>query len=448
MRKRRSGQVTPLTHLEVVAYGLGDLSASLGWNAAAAFALYFYTDVALLPAAAVGTLFFVTRMFDAAFDIGVGVIVDRTRTRWGRARPYLLFGAFPFGLLVVLTFVTPAADQQGRLVWAATTYFLLGLLLSATNIPYSAMLPMMARELRDKLRLSASRSVGTSVGVIAVTAVFMPAVALLGQGDERRGFFLVALVIGVAASAMMLVAFLFCRERYAIEREQAVPVASAVREMLVNRLWLVASGFGILNFVRFGAILSLTPFFAIHVLGQPWMISVLLPTLSGTLLLGAFFAPPLLSRFGMRAGNSGALACAAALYSVLPWTESTPWLFITVYVLASLILSITMTAIYTMASDAVDYHQWRFGCRHEGLLAGGVTFAIKVGMAVGGAGVAYALALGGYVPGQVTAGAKQTMSLLYYGIPLTVFALQFVCAQFYPGDDFRDDVDAAGRTVG
>src|SRR4029453_7668866 len=149
--------------------------------------------------------------------------------------------------------------------------------------------------------------------------------------------------------------------------------------------------------------------------------------LSGTLLVGAFFAPPILRRFGMRLGNSTALLLAALLYVVLPLFGASPWSFITIYVAASLLLSITMTAIFAMASDSVDFHHWRFGVRHEGLLAAGVSFAIKVGMAVGASAVAYALALGGYSPENVTPQAKHVMAWLYYGIPLGVFALQIVC---------------------
>jgi GPH family glycoside/pentoside/hexuronide:cation symporter len=281
------------------------------------------------------------------------------------------------------------------------------------------------------------------VGVIVATSLFMPAVAYFGRGDEQRGFFITALIIGVVSTVLLLVTFSQCKERYTLDTDRSVPFATGLKTMLRNTAWLVASGFGILNFIRFGAILALTPYFAINVLGQPWMISVLLPTLSGTLLLGAFFAPPILRRFGMRAGVSGALVVAAALYLVLPFTEATPGLFIAVYVAASLVLSITMTGIFTMASDAVDYQQYRFGSRQEGLLAAGIAFAIKVGMAFGGALVAWALAWAGYEPGNVSDRTRSVMSLLYYGIPLVVFALQFACAQFYPVDRVRDEMNAA-----
>ena len=436
-------KIGPLTRLETVSYGLGDMAGSLAWNAAAAFALYFYTDVALLPAAALGTLFFATRIFDAIFDIAIGIAVDRTRTRWGRARPYLLFGALPFGVLTVITFVTPDASGQIRLAYAAATYFLLGLLLSITNIPYSALLPMMARDLKDKLDLSAARSVGTSLGVILVTALFMPAVERFGNGDQSRGFFITALILGTLASLMLFTTYLNCHERYTVRDEIPSSIRGSISQMFRNQAWVSVSVFAVLNFVRFGAILSLTPFFAIHVLKQPWMISVLLPTLSGTLLVGAFIAPTILRRFGMRPVNTAALALAALLYLILPFFEQSPWAFITIYVAASLLLSITMTAIFAMASESVDFHHWRFGVRHEGLLAAGVSFAIKAGMAVGGSAVAYALAFGGYSPDNVTPQVKQVMAWVYYGIPLAIFALQIVCMQFYPVDRVREQMRSA-----
>lgn len=427
---------------EKVAFSGGDLSSSLAWNAVAAFALFFYTDIALLPAAAIGTLFLVTRIFDAGLDIAIGVTVDRTNTRWGRARPYLLFGAIPFGVLTVLVFTTIDASPDVKLIYAAVTYFLIGIFLSVTSVPYSALLPLMTRDLKEKLDLSAARSVGTSVGVIVVTALFMPAVEYFGGGDAERGFFWTALIVGIAATLLLLLSYAVCKERYVTDPPAPAPIGGSIAKMFGNIAWTTVAIFTILNFVRFGAILSLTPYFAINVLHAPWMISVLLPTLSGTLLLGAFFAPPILRRLGMRRGITIALLIAGALYVALPFTEASPWLFIGIYVAASLSLSITMTGIFAMSADAVDYHEWRHDLRHGGLLNAGIMFAIKVGMAVGGAGVAYALAFSGYNAQDVTPQATSAMSWLYYGVPLVVFALQLVCIQFYPVDRVRAQMTA------
>lgn len=432
-----------LSRREVVSYGIGDLSSSLSWNAASAFALYFYTDVALLPVAALGTLFFITRIVDAFFDLGIGIVVDRTQSRWGKARPYLLFGAVPLGLFTVLVFMTPDISESGRFYYACFTYFVLGLLVSITNIPYSALLPMMSSRLADRVDLSVSRSVATSLGVILVTATFLPGVAYFGGGDEKHGFFIMAAIAGTLTTAMLLVTFFNCHERVEIPPDPEARVGQDLKRMFQNQAWLAVSGFALLNFIRFGAILALTPFFAINVLQQPWMISVLLPTLSGTMLVGAFIARPILNRFGMRATDTVCLVLALLLYLVLPLTEASPWLFIAIYVLASLILSITMTSIYAMASESVDFHQWKFGGRKEGLLASGMAFSIKVGMALGSAGVAYALAIGGYQPELVTQLAKDTMSWLYYGIPIGVFVLQIICVQFYPVDRLREQMQQA-----
>ncbi|MBR9791487.1 MAG: MFS transporter [Gammaproteobacteria bacterium] len=428
-----------LSRREVLAYGFGDVSASLVWNAVSAFALLFYTDVALLPAAAIGTLFFISRIIDAGFDVGIGLAVDRTRTRWGRARPYLLFGAMPFGLFGLLTFYVPDLTTDGRFYYALFTYFILGLLLSVVTIPYSAMLPMMSQYPKDRIDLSAARSVATSLGVIVVTALFMPGVAYFGEGDQQRGFFIMGAIVSVVATAMLLYCFWQCQERVVITNTVPVNLRTDIVQMFRNRAWNVASGFALLNFIRFGALLSLTPYFAINVLKQPWMISVLLPTLSGTLLIGAFLARPVLTRLGLIKADTLALIAGFLCYAVLPFCEQSPWLFITLYVLSSLFISITMTSIYAMASEAVDFHQHYFGVRQEGLLAAGVSLAIKIGMAFGTAGVAYALAIADYDPTAVGESAISMMAWIYYGLPLAVFALQAGLIRYYPSSTLLSD---------
>jgi len=425
----------PLSRLEVFGFGAGEVALSLSWNAVGAFALYFYTNIAFLPAAIIGTILFVTRIFDAILDVVIGLVVDRTNTRWGKARPYLLFGAIPFGLLSVFVFISPDASETVRLIWAGATYFLLGLVLSGISIPTHAMLPMMARNLEDKLKLSASRSVGTSIGVIAVTASFLPAVKLFGSGDERQGFLIMATIIGVLATSFLFLMFATCRERFTIKSDLSQKVGKSLKSMVRNLAWLVVSGFAFLNFIRFGAILALTPYFAINVLEKPWMISILMPALSGTLLVSAFFAPAILKRLEMRNGCSWSIACAGVLYLLLPLVEESPWTFIGIYVASSMFVSVTLTGTFAMASDAVDFHQWRFGARQEGMLSAGLAFSVKAGMAFGAAIIAYALAFSDYDPTNVSEGSKQVISLLYYGIPPLIFAIQFVCLRLYPIDE-------------
>jgi GPH family glycoside/pentoside/hexuronide:cation symporter len=425
----------PLSRQAKWAFGSGDFAQGLLWNTVAAFLLVFYTDVALLPAAAVGTLFFFSRVFDAVFDTIVGLMVDRTRTRWGRARPYFLFFTVPVAVLFVLTFWSPALSTNGKLAWAVATYGLFGLLLSLIQIPYNALMPMMTNRAAERFSLSGFRSAGTSLSVILATAGVWPLVQLLGGNDKQAGFLWVAVGSALIFVALMTGVFLNCREAVPHHEtaETRKGALGAIWAMLRNRAWRVVALFTLLNFVRFGALLSVTAYFALNVLHKPWMISILLPAVSGTLLIGAFIAPPYLRRFGMRRANTMALAAAILLTCALPWLEDRPAAFIAIYLCAQTFLGLTMTSIFAMAAECVDHHERQFGIRDEGLLSSGVSFSLKVGTALGSAVTAYGLAYGGYHPEAVTANAVHVMRGLYYIPAIAVGALQLLCIQFYPG---------------
>ncbi|GGE82791.1 MFS transporter [Sphingomonas prati] len=422
----------PLRASAKLAYGLGDFGFGLSWNMVGAFLLFFYTDVALLPAAAVGTLLLISRLADAAVDPLIGMMVDRTRSATGRARPWFRLGAIPFGLLCVATFWSPPGGEAIRLVWAVVTFGVLGLLFSVVNIPYGALLPMMTNRHDERLSLGSLRAAGTAISVIVATAATMPLVGLFGGGDQRRGFLLVAVLFGLATTLTTL-NLLRCPEQvHAADPPSRQRLWPQVRAMVANRAWYTVFLFALLNFVRFGALLAITPFFAIHVLGQPWMISILLPAVSGTLLIGSMLAPAYFRRWGMRRGNLIALGAALPLFALLPLAEGSISLFLTLYLAGSVLLSITMTAIFAMAAEAIDHHETLTGTRNEGLLSSGISLSTKIGMAIGGALVAYGLAAVGYAPGTVGAGVVAGMRWLYYAPILTCLVAQMAVIARYP----------------
>jgi GPH family glycoside/pentoside/hexuronide:cation symporter len=419
---------------EKVSYGMGDFACGLSWNMVGAFLLYFYTNVALLPAAAVGTLFLLSRLFDAGVDLGVGLMVDRTRTRWGRTRPYFLFTAVPFCILLVLTFTTIEGSPGAKLAYAYVTFSLLGILYSFLAVPFSALMPMMTKNHDSRMQLGSARAIGTSVSVILATAATMPLVGILGGGDERLGFALVAGIFAVLTLAALLNLFASCRERHHDEAPRGEAVWPQIGMMLRNRAWLVTFLFCTLNFVRFGCVLSVTAFFAIEVMKAPWMIGILLPAVSGTLLLSAFIAPMIFKRTGIRKGCIAALIAAIALHILLPAIEAQHGLFLAVFLLAAILISLTMTAIFTMAADAVDYHEWMFGLRNEGLLSSGISLSTKIGMAIGTAVIAYGLGMAGYDPKAVSDGARAAIRWSYYGWPIGIMLVQILVIAFWPMD--------------
>lgn len=423
-----------LSTTERLSYGFGDLGTSLAYNMASGFLLYYYTDVVKLPAAAVGTVFLVARLMDAVIDMIVGVCVDRTRSRWGRTRVYFLISALPYALVTVLLFRVPAWDQTAQLVYAFATFKVLGLLMSLQAIPYTALMPMMTLDTGERLRLSGMRSIGTSVSVVLGTAATMPLVGLFGGDDPQRGFLTVAALFAAIGLGSTFALFRNCRERHEDRSNPRFPVLPAIGDMLRNRAWLVCFGFCLTYFVRFGTMMSATAYFAIEVLRAPWMISVMLPAVSGMLLLSSFVAPPILSRTGIRKGSAAVLMIAALLFAALPLTEGNLTLFTLVYLLACLAPSITITAAFAMIAECADYHELRFGVRHEGLLASGISLSTKVGMALGTAGFAYLLGEVGYRPGQVSDAAREAIRWAYYGSAVVLLVLQVMVVLFWPID--------------
>lgn len=433
----------PLTLREKLSYGLGDFAYSLLWNVVGAFLLFYYTDVAGLGAAAIGTLFLTARLFDAAIDLGVGLWVDKTRTRWGRTRPFFLLTGPLFCLVFVATFAVPPSWSEGaRMTYAWITFYLLGVLFSFGSVPVSALLPMLSADPRERLQLSSLRAGLSALSVIVATAGTIPLVGTLGGGSQWSGFLILAAIFAGVSFILIVNLFLSCRERVHDETPPDFAVGPAVRAMLQNRAWLVAFVYAVLNFVRFGAMLSATAYFAIEVLRAPWAIGVLLPAVSGTLLVGAMIAPSIFGRYGIRKGCLGALAIAVALTLLLPLLETRVPAFLITFVLSSLAVSVTMVGIFTMAADAVDWHEWKTDTRNEGLLSSGISLATKVGMAVGTAAIAYTLAWAGYRAGAVDEGARLAIRWSYYGWPLAVYALQMVAILFWPMDGMHTRIRA------
>lgn len=436
-----------LSLTERLSYGLGDMGTSLAYNMASGFLLFFYTNVAGLPAAGVGTVFLVARLLDAVIDPLVGIAVDKTRSRWGRTRGYFLLTALPYALVTVALYHVPAWSEGAQLVYAFATFKALGLIMSLQAIPYTALMPMMTLDKTERLKLSGMRSVGTSISVVLGTAAVLPLAGLLGGDDQRRGFQLVALLFAAIALACTLALFRNCRERFEDNAPQDFAVLPAVREMLRNRAWLIVFATCLLYFIRFGVMMSATAYFAIDVLGKPWLISVMLPAVSGMLLLSSFVAPPILARTGIRRGCVAVLALAAVLFGVLPLAEGNTTLFLALYIAACLATSITITAAFAMIAETVDYHEWQFGSRREGMLSAGISLSTKLGMAIGTAGFAYMLGAAGYAPDAVTDAARGAIRWAYYGSAVVLLALQTGAMLLWPMDGLRETIrhDIAAR---
>src|SRR6185312_6955727 len=234
----------------------------------------------------VGTLVLVTRIIDAAFDPVVGVIVDRTRSRFGKVRPYLLFAPIPFAILCVLTFLVPDASQATKLIYACVTFGLLGLAYSFLYVPYGALQPTLTNEPRAQLQLSGIRAMGTSVASIIVYALVLPTVAWFAARTGGNGYGGAATVFAIATAILYWNVFVSCPERITVAQTAAASnsIGKSLRELMHNKIWIIAILFEVLIFIRLGLMVPAMAFYSREVLHQPSLTSILLP-----LLLAAFF---------------------------------------------------------------------------------------------------------------------------------------------------------------
>ena len=418
---------------EILSYGSGSVASSLSWNMVAGFLIVYYTDVILLPVAAVGTLVFLTRVIDALFDPMVGMLVDRTRTRWGKARPYILFMPIPFAILCVLTFAVPEGTVNERLTYAYITFGLLGLVYSLLYVPYGALQPLLTSDRQQLLTISSVRAMGTSIASIFVYALVVPAIAFFGGG--REGYMWAAALFALCTTALYFVTFANCRERTAGDPEtDRSPFKKAFGRALRNRVWVVAMLFEILIFIRLGIMTAAMAFYARIVLGSTASISILLPTLSVGILLGGFIAAPYLRRFGKKQGVTWFLWFTIAMFALVPVIGQTVLGFSIILFFGAIGAGVQATMVFAMVSESVEAQMRLFGFRDAGLLTSFAAFNSKVGFALGSAGVAWALALADYRPDVPTAAVAPTLIWIFCLSPIILSLLQIVVIRFYPED--------------
>lgn len=265
----------------------------------------------------------------------------------------------------------------------------------------------------------------------------------LGEVDvtKRRGFAITAAIFAAVATVLFFTVFANCRDRF---EEHAVrtkgSLGRSLRNLAHNGPWAATFIFAALILVRLGALIATTIYFAIDVLHKPWLISILLPIISLSYGIAAAFAPAFFKRFGIRRGNIVALLVGAGIFALLPLFEGKIWIFVAIYTASSLAVGLCPTSAFAMTADAVDYQQWKFGTRDDGLLFSSISLSTKVGMAAGASFVAYVLAWAHFNPVQIKLPVAQTIRHLYYWLPPVLMLVQIIPMMFYGLDKLHPQI--------
>jgi glycoside/pentoside/hexuronide:cation symporter, GPH family len=398
---------------EKAGYGLGDAASNLYFHTFILFLPIFYTDVFGLPAMAMGTMFLVTRIWDAVNDPIMGIIADRTESRWGKFRPYIISLGLPLAVGGVLTFTTPGFEAGGKLVYAYITYTLLMMLYTAVNVPYSALMGVITTNSLERTGASQYRFVAAFAGQMIVSATALPLVLYFGRGSEQIGWQWTMGVFGLLAVILLSGTFFTTRERVHPPKGQLVNTRQDLRDLLRNRPWLliaVATVFQLLYAVMRG---SSTPyFFRYYILEQRlelfgYSINLTYETFTSSFaavgsiatLAGAVLAVMFARKLDKKNAYAGFLIASAVVscsfYFAMPHNVL---LIYSLNVIVSFFIgavSVLQWAIYT---DTADYGEWKFGRRATGLIMAASLFALKLGLAFGGTFVGWILEFHGFIP--------------------------------------------------
>lgn len=389
-----------LNKLSIIGYGAGDAANNLAFTTATMFLLVYYTDVAGISAAAAGTLLLAVRVFDAFADVLAGRIVDRTYSkRFGKFRPFIMFGSIPLLLLSVATFSVPQLGESGSLLYAYVTYAALGLAYSLVNIPYGSLAGAMTQDPGDRAKLGSARMIGALL-VGSSLGIFVAPLIKPGA-DLQATFTTLTLVFVVIGAGLYFFTALTARERV----HRAVPNVSFKQSMDTLKgnkplLMLCLSSFFFLT--GYLALTSVQLYYLRDVLGRLDLYPVLsIAQLVLTFALSAFM-PKLVRSVGKkRVYIVSSLISAAGGAIVFITPASQVWIGFSGLVISVTGVLAVSIVVWALEADTVEYGEWKTGVRTEGITYALFSFTRKTGQAVGGALAAYALALGGYKSGAV-----------------------------------------------
>ncbi|MBT8114952.1 MAG: MFS transporter [Arenicella sp.] len=430
-----------LSFKEKLGYGLGDTASNFFFQVFNIFLLYYYTDVFGLAPAAVGTMFIVTKIVDAISDPVMGLIADRTNSRWGKFRPYILWGAIPYGLCGYLMFASPELSDSGKLIYAYATYTLMMLSYTVINVPYSALMGVISPSSIERTKVASYRFF-CAFGAAWLVGTFVgPLKNLLGGGDEVQGFRLTMIIFAVISVALFWITFATTKERVAPPKEEKTDIRLDLKALVTNGPWFALFLSAIVTLmniaVRNGSLLYYfkyyvgddgTPLFLIFDKTAVFLSLGLLTMMAG-IAMTKFLAERFEKRTLMIALTLLNAATMAVFYFIPPEQY---WTMVFFNCLGSFIIGPTPALVWSMYADCADYGTWKSGRRTTALVFSTVQFAQKLGLAVGAGLAGIILGLFGFVANEIqTEESLQGIRFMFSLLPAILAILGAVAIFFY-----------------
>jgi glucuronide carrier protein len=383
---------------QYLGYAAGEVANNLTFQMVAVFLLIYYTDVAGISASTAGTLLLVVRVWGGFTDLLAGRRVDETATRWGRFRPYLLFGSVPLLVLLVATFSIPSRlGASATLVWALVSYALFSLAYSFVNIPYGSLAAAMTQEPDERAKLSSARAVSASLTILLIAVAVSPQIQ--GSANLQRSLTVTTAVFAAVGLALYIWCFATSREAVRTAADE-VGARETVQMIRHNRPLVLLCAATLLFLTGMFSLSAVAVFYARDVLGNADYYIAMTAVQTLAMVAAAALVPAAVARVGKKRAYvlSGVVAVVAAVgFALAP--RSLPELAIACYGVLGIGFGAINALIFALQADTVEYGEWKSGVRAEGASYAILSFTRKAGQGIGGAAAAYTLGIGGYVSG-------------------------------------------------
>ena len=451
-----SAQPDKLRFREMLAFGCGDFASVLYWQTFMRYLPFFYTDVFGITAGALGTMLFVSRIWDGVNDPVIGMWADRTESRWGKFRPFILFGALPFAIFGVLTFTTPDLGMTGKLIWAYLTYNGLMMLYTTVNIPYTALMGVMTDDPVKRTRLSSVKFVfAFSAGMVISFSLLRLVKAIGGSDTSQFGWSMAWVIVGIVAIGFFLITAFGTKERIKPKHEERPSIARDLKFLVTNNAWvlLLCTTLTWILFVALRSSVSAhyfkyyifngSPDAALTFMGMSYTFTELVSDFNtygqGASVLGVIMTALIASRFPKK-------GLFITLF-ILQISTTFAFLFLqpgqlgAIFILeivGSFLGAPLPVLMWAMYADTADYGEWKNGRRTTALVFSASTMSQKFGWALAAFGAFQLLQFVGFVANEIPSDAvKGSLVKLMSIYPSVLGVISIVIFLFYPLNEKR-----------
>ena len=433
------------------AFGMGDFWTSIGNIAMSTYLTMFYTDVVRLSPSMVAAMLLVVRLAVAFWDLTVGVLVDQTESRWGKARPWMLFGGIAYGIAFLFLFADPFGDSLAGVVYAWIVYTVVNIAYSTVNVSYASLTSLLTDDTNEKTQLNIYRMTTANVGAMLVYVLAMPVIGLFGGSSVGWSVFFG--VIAVMIPFGYWFTFAHTRERAGASDVSGAaarrPVAEHFRALVRNRYWWLTLGLNFALWVYNGIANGMAAYIAKYVLGNPNLTAVIGLATVIPMVVVLPFAGPLVARFGKRNSSLAGLVLVVAGSLLVFVDPGSLWVFFVSIVVRMVGIVPMNAALNAMSADVVEYGEWKTGVRSDGIVFSSSSFSMKVAMGVSSAAIAWVLGMSGYDGSSAvqSAGTIAAMVNTFVWVPVAMVAVMGVLLWCYDLDSRIDGIVADLRSA-